>query len=253
MPSPALLLSRLDDIAASLERRASALALLGLGSVGKERERLDEFSDLDFFAVVHPDAKQQYLDSIDWLQECHPVAWSFKNTKDGRKLLYEDGVFCEYAAFTPEEMADAHYAEGELIWARPDFDRALCVPKHTPRPAIQTDADWIVGEALSNLYVGLCRLRRGEDWTAALFVQNYAIHRVAELLVLERGSDEGRDPYQIDRRFETRHPKARAVFAPMMQGYGRTPESALAILQFIEQRFPVNPTLRAEIVRLAKG
>lgn len=252
MPSPQLLLTRLDAIASALSHRDSALALLGLGSVGKERERLDEFSDLDFFAVVKTEAKPQYLDGIDWLEEVHPVAWSFKNTKDGRKLLYTDGVFCEYAVFTPEEMAEAHYAEGQLVWSRSDFDRSLCVPKHTPTPQPQTDVDWIVGEALSNLYVGLCRLRRGEIWTAFLFVQNYAIHRVAELLILEGASEPGRDPYQIDRRFERRHPEARDVFAPMMQGYSRTPESALAILSFIEKRVAVNPVLRAEIVRLAE-
>ena len=44
------LLKRLDDIGQSLERSGHALALIGLGSVGVELDRLDSYSDLDFFA-----------------------------------------------------------------------------------------------------------------------------------------------------------------------------------------------------------
>jgi hypothetical protein len=48
------LLARLDAIARSLEASGHAEALIGLGSVGLELDRLDEYSDLDFFAIVNP-------------------------------------------------------------------------------------------------------------------------------------------------------------------------------------------------------
>ena len=51
------LLTRLDEIGKSLEDSGRALALIGLGSVGTETERLDEWSDLDFFAAVQPGEK----------------------------------------------------------------------------------------------------------------------------------------------------------------------------------------------------
>jgi lincosamide nucleotidyltransferase B/F len=41
------LLQRLDEIGSSLERSKHALALIGLGSVGLECDRLDSYSDLD--------------------------------------------------------------------------------------------------------------------------------------------------------------------------------------------------------------
>ena len=47
-----LLLQRLDDIGQSLKDSRQALALLALGSCGAERERLDQYSDLDFFVIV---------------------------------------------------------------------------------------------------------------------------------------------------------------------------------------------------------
>src|SRR5687768_14644330 len=73
------LLGRLDAIGAHLSSRGDALAVMGLGSVGVDRHRLDEHSDVDFFVVVEDEAKQRYLDSIDWLEAVHGVAYSFVN------------------------------------------------------------------------------------------------------------------------------------------------------------------------------
>ncbi|MCP2352386.1 hypothetical protein [Nonomuraea roseoviolacea] len=94
------MLRRLDDLAAHLATRGDALALLGLGSAGVEHDRFDEHSDLDFFVVVEDAAKSRYLESIDWLQQPCPVAYSFANDRNGRKALFADGIFAEYAIFT---------------------------------------------------------------------------------------------------------------------------------------------------------
>ncbi len=50
--TPTMLLQRLDSIGQCLRASNKALALLGLGSVGIETERLDQYSDVDFFAIV---------------------------------------------------------------------------------------------------------------------------------------------------------------------------------------------------------
>lgn len=52
-----MLLHRLDEIGKSLERKGGALLLLGIGSVGIETARLDDYSDLDFFVIVRHDQK----------------------------------------------------------------------------------------------------------------------------------------------------------------------------------------------------
>ena len=71
-PGPDHLLARLDDIGESLRRSGNALALIGLGSVGLERNRLDRYSDLDFFAIVEPGHKARYIDTLDWLESLTP-------------------------------------------------------------------------------------------------------------------------------------------------------------------------------------
>jgi hypothetical protein len=77
--TPALLLSRLDEIGASLARSGKALALIGLGSVGLELDRLDRYSALDFFAIVENGHKRELLDDLSWLGGIRPIAYSFRN------------------------------------------------------------------------------------------------------------------------------------------------------------------------------
>ncbi len=62
MLTPLQLLQRLDAIGASLRASGLARALLALGSVGAETERLDEYSDLDFFVIAAPSMKQRLID-----------------------------------------------------------------------------------------------------------------------------------------------------------------------------------------------
>src|ERR1035438_7712414 len=90
-----ILVARLNDIGHSLENTGYALALIGLGSVGIELERLDGYSDLDFFAIVEDGHKQRFIQNLNWLSAVCPIAYHFQNTPDGHKLLFSDGVFCE--------------------------------------------------------------------------------------------------------------------------------------------------------------
>ncbi|WP_237737982.1 hypothetical protein [Exiguobacterium antarcticum] len=87
------LLNRLDQIGRQLEQTQDAWLLLGLGSVGQELERLDAYSDLDFFVITKPGQKQRFLDRLDWLESVHPLSFIFQNTVDGFKSLFADGIF----------------------------------------------------------------------------------------------------------------------------------------------------------------
>lgn len=253
MPSPTQLLARLEAIGASLEHTGKGLALLALGSVGTEIERLDEYSDLDFFAIVRSGHKAAFIQDLDWMGAPCPISYCFQNTADGYKLLYEDGIFCEFAVFEPHELAGIPFAAGRLVWRAPDFDETLCVP--APRhPGTKPSTEYLLGEALTNLYVGLCRFRRGEKLSAAHFIQGYAVDRIVELAEgLEAGQPARRDPFTAERRFEQRFPGLSAELPHFVQGYERSPQSARAILAFLERHFAINATLRAVILHLCES
>lgn len=244
------LLTRLDQIGASLEATGRALALIGLGSVGRELDRLDDYSDLDFFAIVQPGHKASFINNLDWLSTIAPVAYAFPNTPDGYKLLYADGIFCEFAVFEPADLATVPFTAGRLIWKAAGVDEAIVNPaaSHTysPRPV-----EWLLGEALTNLYVGLGRFHRGEKLTAARFIQGYAVDRVLELAAhLETASPAHIDPFTNERRIEQRYPNFTRHLPDFVQGYERSPQSAAAILTFLEQHFPIPAALAAEIRHL---
>ena len=119
IPKQDLLISRLNQIGASLAQTNKAVALIGLGSVGVEVDRLDEFSDLDFFTIVEAGFKGEFLEDLGWLGSICPIAYCFRNTPDGHKLFFEDGVFCEFAVFEEAELVHIPFAPGRIIWKKP--------------------------------------------------------------------------------------------------------------------------------------
>jgi len=247
---PRSLLTRLDEIGQSLEQSGHALALIGLGSVGLELERLDSYSDLDFFVIVEPGYKQAYLTSLQWLSDIQPIAYSFLNTDDGYKVLFEDGVFCEFAVFEPAELEHIPFTAGRIVWKRADVPDTLSQPASVPARA-QRSQDWLLGEALTNLYVGLNREKRGEKLSAARFIQGYAVDRLLELVKYIKPENKAqRDPFANERRFEQRFPAVVPEIRQWMQGYERNCDSALAILSFLEKHFEVNRAIAKEIREL---
>ncbi|WP_150272042.1 hypothetical protein [Paenibacillus tepidiphilus] len=248
------LLQRLDEIGRSLERKGGALLLLGVGSVGTETGRLDDYSDLDFFVIVEPGQKDRYIDRLDWLEEVHPLAYAFKNSDVGYKILFEDGIYGEYAVFEESELADASYSGGRVVWKDPAYTgKEPLISSSNRLPVLKKSSlDYPLNEALTNLYVGLGRYARGERLSAARFIQSYAIDSILSVLhLLEQEVEYYPDPFGNERRLEKRFPRFAEIIGQMMQGYDHVPESALRILDFLEEVYPVNPRLSAEIRRLA--
>ncbi len=246
------LLKRLDDIGQSLERSGHALALIGLGSVGVELDRLDSYSDLDFFVIVEPGNKNSYMNNLDWLSNINKIAYLFQNTKDGYKLLYEDGIFCEFAIFEPNELETISLSGSRIVWKRPQVADIRINPYSTPSVKKQKrDKEWLLGEALTNLYVGMMREKRGEKLSAMRFIQGYAVDRLLELAeYIESPAMVSEDEYATERRFEQRFKSSSSYLPRWLQGYKRNSESAMEILAFLKKNFEINEAIYAAIQRL---
>ena len=189
-----LLLERLDAIGASLARSGNGLAMIGLGSTGLELERLDQYSDLDFFAIVETGHKNEYLENLAWLSSICPISFVYRNTRDGYKVLFQDGVFCEFAVFETPELRDIPFAPGRVVWKQERFPDTLLLPEAERHAPADHSVEWLVGEALTNLYAGLSRNSRGEKLSAMRFIQVYAVDRVLQLSSgFETGTSATRD------------------------------------------------------------
>ncbi len=248
---PQRLLARLDDLAASLRERGGVIALLGLGSVGTDLARLDDHSDLDFFVVVDDGAQSRFLTQLDWL-EVAPVVFTFANTLHGRKVLWADGLYAEYAIFTLEELRASSYAGARVVWSR---DEAPVGLEHAGRPAglsPEVTPEHQIGEALTNLFVGLHRELRGERLAANRLIQTHAVDRLLTFLDLTGGGvSAAQDPFGVERGAERRFSADVLPLAAMVPGYEQNGEAALAILDWLEARVDLARPLAAAIRELA--
>jgi hypothetical protein len=245
------LLKRLDEIGQSLERSGHALALIGLGSVGVDLERLDAYSDLDFFVIVEPGFKSSYLNDLAWLSAICWIAYHFPNTQDGYKLLFEDGIFCEFAIFEPDELQTIPLSGSRIVWKQPYVADTLIQPMEATVTHHKHGQEWLLGEALTNLYVGMRREKRGEHLSAMRFIQGYAVDRLVELAeTIENPQTGPGDKFALERRFEDRFPGLASQVPGWLQGYTRNRESALEILAFLRQNFEINDAIAEAIQRL---
>lgn len=253
MLEPRTLLDRLDAIGGTLSRTNQCHALLGLGSVGNETDRLDAYSDLDFFVIAKRGFKQCLIENLDWLSQINELDYVFRNTVDGYKVLYQDGIFCEFAVFEPNELTGIPFSAGRIIWQEEEFDSSICQPSlnRSAAPDPNPDIEWQIGEALTNLYVGMGRERRGEKLSATRFIQNFALDRLIDVVRMQdKASVVRADPFMPDRRIETRFPSFASHLTDFVQGYDKNAESALAQLNFLEKHFDINGSMANAIRRL---
>jgi len=245
-------LDRLEQIARSVANSDHGLALLALGSAGVQRHRIDEYSDLDFFLICEQGYKNIYLSNLGWLKKIAPVAFSFKNTVDGYKLLYEDGVFCEFAVFEPNELCHISFSQGKIVWAKQGFDASLCNPTINKLSLEIKDHEYHLGEALTNLYVGVGRYHRGEKLSAFQFIQNHAFWHLLELVALDEPTAENTDGdlFNISRRFELRYPEFADIMANFLLGYDHSLLAAERILAWLDKHHGINQTMKNKIFDL---
>lgn len=243
---PERLLRLLERLGEVLAERGDAISLLGLGSVGRDLHRLDEHSDADFFVVVDEGAETAYRRDLDWLEATAPVAWSFENSPHGRKVLFADGLFAEYAVFTLTELAGAGYPPARTIWQRADAPAGLDEPA-VPLPATPSLEEQ-VGEAVTNLYVGLHRDLRGERLTATRFIQGYAVDRLVTILgLLGLGRGAQQDPFVVERGVERRFPPSVLPVGDLVPGYEGNGGAALTLLDVLERYVAVDPAMASAV------
>ena len=255
MPDPHLLNERLDAIAQSLKATGRASALLGLGSGGNEQDRIDAYSDLDFFVIAKSGHKEFFLNDLSWLSSIAKQGYVYRNTVDGYKFLYMDGVFCEFAVFELPELSNIPFAEGRVVWSDGDINPADLKPVNQQFIYHRsTDIEWLLGEALTNLYTGMSRYCRGEKLSAMRLVQQHAVDRLLDLVALtySRGSV-AEDIYMPDRRFEFRFPEHRELLSRFCPGYDKTPQSAQLQLDWLGQHYTINAYIADEITNLVTG
>jgi len=222
-------------MAKALEAYAGALALLATGSAGLNPEDVDAYSDLDLLIVTTGTAGAQLLENLAWLSAVEPIVYRFRYNDDCYKVLFADSVFCELSILDASLLPTLQYSGARIIWCRPSFNASACVP-HGP---LTQDPQWILNELLTVVYTGLCKYRRGERFSAVGYIEGQARELLARLVTLTQPRAPGvfEDVFAKERRFERAYPALTPLLPTFCQGYDRIPQSALAIMEFLDSRY----------------
>lgn len=216
-------LRRMDEIAAYYAGQDGVLAVAAFGS-NAERERFDDSSDLDFLVFAEADAKARLLSRVEKLAQLDEIDALRVVYGDAVQLLYSDGVLCDFGIITPEQLATFPHGAGCYLWRRETWEPIdLSAREPARKSALELQED-----ALFHLYVGLLRLRRGEEAAAFEEIQVKAAQCVLALL-----QGDSADVFSPLRHAEQTTPPE--VLQRLLPGYGKTREAAKTVLQVLSE------------------
>jgi len=178
------------------QHKEEVIAFMGLGSM-HDINRLDRYSDVDFFLILKDGFQHKYLEDVSWLH-VRKTLIAFQETDVGYKVIYDDGILLEFAVFDLSHLKNMHIPEHTLYYKRDDIDINDFKPSTTRIHAKKSES-YILQDLLTNLYVGVLRTLRGEHVAAFLMIQVYAAHKT--LLLLNPYED---DTFVVERRIEMR-------------------------------------------------
>ena len=217
-----------ERLVSSVSTRDEVLGLVLLGS-GAQRERLDEWSDHDFYLVVRDEVAEQMRRDLSWLPDPERIVLAPRETAHGLKVVYDDAHVLELAVATLDEVAGFATNHHRVVLDRGGVADAIHrAVEQTPGPR-EVDVDRALGLFLTLLLIGAGRARRGELVAAGAHVRTYA---VAELIdawttVLPPSGDAFVDHLDRKRRFEDAYP---GVGARLDAALAQSPEDAARTL-----------------------
>ncbi len=215
-------LKRMDEIAEYYAREHGVLAVAAFGS-NAERGRFDAYSDLDFLVFSEPTAKERLLSTVNNLESICPIDGVQICFGDAVKLLFSDGVLCDYGIILPEQLSTFPHGAGRYLWVKNGWD-AIGLEANEP---VRRTAQELQNSVLFHLYTGLLRAMRGEEAAAFEEIQVQAAQDMLRLMEGEKAN-----PFTPIRRAEETLDTAQ--IGALMPGYGHSREAAESMLKLLD-------------------
>jgi len=196
-----------EALLSSLTNDPRVVGLAALGSMAEQGRMPDQWSDHDFFVIVRPGEQPWFRTNRGWLPQAESIALFFQETAHGCKAVYDSGHLVEFAIFDPEEIALARVNVYRVLLDRGSVaERMAAIASRVEAPPSR---DWLIGQMLTLLLVGLLRAQRGELMSARAMLGK-AVQRFAAL----QETSDNLDPL---RRFEQLHPELAAKIEAAMR------------------------------------
>lgn len=197
-----------DALAQCAHEHEDVLGLVLVGSAA-DTERVDEWSDHDFFLIVKVGVGEAMRKDLSWLPNHEDVVIAARETAHGLKVVYRNGHVLEFAVFEdPElELASVNY------WAVPVdktniTSRVQALEAKTHGAPFEEEKEW--GLFLALILIAVGRARRGEVLIAGQAIRSYYLKHVLGFVRDRRrpiaGTEGLEDNLDRFRRFERQYP-----------------------------------------------
>jgi len=217
------------------------VGLVAVGSMADRDYAPDAWSDHDFFLISRPGVQEELRQDLRWLPAHERIAFSFRETEHGLKVLYDDGHLLEFAVFDVEEIALAGVNRYRTLLDRGGVEEACARVRDQPRP--EHDDDHLFGMVLTAALVAIGRGLRGEVLSAAFLVTwglTYLTRLITRVIPAENASI--LDNFDSLRRFERAYPALGEELAAAVRL--APPEAALRLLEVLDREVrPLRPDL----------
>lgn len=252
-----LIQDRLGQIRSAIEARPEMLSV----SLPQENETLqtlrDNDCDIQFTLVVTNGAKGQYLNDLSWLMDIQHIAFTFCRCPGHFRFLFSDGIYCDLTVLDQQEFAShqgVNYPFASLRKGQ-SGNPQLIAPEEPPQNSNaieQHDTRWLMGELLTNLLIGLRRYTKGDKLSAFYLIQHHGLSRLLALIAKwEANQDQAKSRISNTATcFEQSYPQVASKVSQFALGYDQSPQSAFAILKYVEQHENVNYFLKDQLLNL---
>ncbi|BDX05641.1 hypothetical protein [Planctobacterium marinum] len=257
MTKQELIEERLEQIRATIAAQNHTLAMLLPHCDGALHAMRMDDCDIGFMLLVEAGCKELFLRDIAWLAEIQHIAFEFRRSPGHFRFLFSDGIFCDLTVMEKHELESGIIPSEEIAWQRTTmhseiFDVAVPQSSRFDLDDIveYDDPDWLLGELLTNLLIGLRRFNNGEKLSAFYLIQHHALSRLLSLVNQwepKQSNNNGSSmPYQ--QSVERNYPQLSHLLREFALGYESTPRSAMAILKYVEQHTSINYFIKDQIL-----
>lgn len=173
-------------------------------------ERIDEWSDHDFYLVVREGTQERFRTDLSWLPDSEQIAFAVRETEHGLKVVYRSGAVLEFAVASGFEVMTFGGSPYAVVLDRADVAERMAAAPTTPPPTEPDDLREF-RLFLSLVLIGVGRARRGEELAGGQLVRTYAAERLLTVLrhrltPVSVTGGAAPDPYNVFRRFEAAYP-----------------------------------------------
>ena len=239
-----------ESLTESCIRNPKIIGLVLVGSTA-ETERVDEWSDHDFFVITNTGDQEALRQDLSWLPHAASIAFWFRETAHGLKVVYLTGEVLEFAVFDCNELSDCVVNHHRLAYGSDEVRVALTAATNRLPEIVIGDDLTDFRHFLSVLVIQVGRARRGEILTAGQGIRSTAATALLKVFTRRLPADPRLDKLDVSRRFELAHPEIGGLIAVALEQNSEAAAKSLLEIseKYLESLWGEYPKVEVEVVK----